>query len=140
MGLNRHEDALKLADERLKLLENDQDALMMKMEIEANRGHFAEARAWARKVVDQGKESSTLLNNIAWYALFMPRVDPADIDTAVRSTQLSKEDPHILHTLACLYAETGRTKEAHDLLVRAMDQLNLDEPNDDFWFAFGRIA
>ena len=70
----------------------------------------------------------------------MPRVDPADIDTAVRSTQLSKEDPHILHTLACLYAETGRTKEAHDLLVRAMDQLNLDEPNDDFWFAFGRIA
>jgi tetratricopeptide (TPR) repeat protein len=42
--------------------------------------------------------------------------------------------------MACLYAETGKTKEAHDLLLRAMDQLNLDEPDDDYWYAFGRIA
>jgi tetratricopeptide (TPR) repeat protein len=41
---------------------------------------------------------------------------------------------------AHLYAETGKTKEAHDLLLRAMDELNLDEPDDDYWYAFGRIA
>ena len=45
-----------------------------------------------------------------------------------------------MHTLACLYAETGKTKEAHDLLLRGMDDLNLDEPNDAYWYAFGRIA
>ncbi|MGB8259761.1 MAG: transglutaminase domain-containing protein, partial [Terracidiphilus sp.] len=140
MGLNRHDEAIRLADERLKQLDGDQDALLMKMEIEANRGNFTAARAWAQKIVAQGKETAGILNNIAWYALYLPKVEQADIDTAIKSTQLSKEDPHILHTVACLYVETGRIKEAHDLLVRAMDQLNLDEPNDDFWYAFGRIA
>jgi len=46
----------------------------------------------------------------------------------------------ILHTLACLYAEIGKTKEARDLLLRGMDELRLDEPNDDYWYVFGRIA
>ncbi len=87
-----------------------------------------------------GKEDAGLLNNIAWYALFTGKVDQADIDTAIKSTQLAKDDPSILHTLACLYAEEGKTKEAHDLLLRGMDDMNLDEPNDAYWFAFGRIA
>ena len=26
------------------------------------------------------------------------------------------------------------------MLVQAMDSLNLDEPNDNYWYAFGRIA
>jgi predicted Zn-dependent protease len=53
---------------------------------------------------------------------------------------MSQNNPSILHTLACLYAATGKTKEAYQLLVQAMDRENLDEPNSDFWFAFGRIA
>ena len=50
---------------------------------------------------------------------------------AIKSTQMDKDNPSILHTLACLYAETGKTKEAHDLLLRGMDDSNLDEPDDD---------
>ena len=53
---------------------------------------------------------------------------------------MDRDNPAILHTLACLYAETGQTKDAHDLLLRGMDELNLEEPNDDYWYAFGRIA
>ena len=53
---------------------------------------------------------------------------------------MDQNSPAILHTTACIYAETGKTKEAHDLLLRAMDELNLDEPDDDYWYAFGRIA
>ena len=59
---------------------------------------------------------------------------------AIKATQLDKDNAAILHTLACLYAESGKTKEAHDLLLRSMDDLNLDEPNDDYWYALGRIA
>jgi transglutaminase-like putative cysteine protease/Flp pilus assembly protein TadD len=140
MGLQRFDEAIALADKRLKLLDADPDALLMKMEIEANRGDFTAARAWAQKLIDLGKEDAGLLNNIAWYALFTGKVDQADIDTAIKSTQLAKDDPSILHTLACLYAEEGKTKEAHDLLLRGMDDMNLDEPNDAYWFAFGRIA
>jgi len=67
-------------------------------------------------------------------------VEPADITTGIKATQLARDNPAILHTLACLYAETGQVKEARDLLLRAMDNLNLDQPTDDYWYAFGRIA
>ena len=140
MGLGRHDQAIALADERLKLLDNDQDALMMKMETEANRSNFAAARGWAQKLIDQGKENAGLLNNIAWYALFTGKVEDADIATAIKASQMARNNPAILHTLACLYAEAGKTKEARDLLLRGMDELNLEEPDDDYWYAFGRIA
>jgi hypothetical protein len=34
----------------------------------------------------------------------------------------------------------GKTKEAREVLIQAMDVLNLDEPDDNYWYAFGRIA
>ncbi|MGD0629867.1 MAG: hypothetical protein ABR987_10960, partial [Terracidiphilus sp.] len=93
-----------------------------------------------RKMVDQGKQDAEILNEIAWFALFTGKINDADIAAAIKATQLANDNPHILHTLACLYAETGKTKEARDLLLRSMDDLNLDEPDDDYWYAFGRIA
>jgi tetratricopeptide (TPR) repeat protein len=140
MGLNRYDDAIALCDERLKLLDGDTDALRMKVEVESSRGDYVKARAMARKMVDQGKVDAELLNEIAWFALFTDKVDDADIETAIKSTQMAKDNPHILHTLACLYAATGKTKEARDLLMHSMDELNLVEPDDDYWYAFGRIA
>jgi len=140
MGLHRDDAALALADERLKLLENDTDAVDAKMRIEVDRDNYVAARAWAQKLVDQGKEDANLLNSIAWFALFTGKVEQTDIATAIKATQMSKDNSHILHTLACLYAETGQAKDARDVLLRAMDDMNLEEPNDDFWYTFGRIA
>jgi tetratricopeptide (TPR) repeat protein len=140
MGLGRYDDALALADARLKLLDNDSDAINMKMEIEANRGDFAAAHAWGEKLLALGQENAETLNSLAWDALFTGKVTDDDVATAVKATQLQTDAPDILHTLACLYAETGKTKEAHDLLLRAMDDWNLDEPNDDVWYVLGRIA
>lgn len=140
IGLRRCDEAMGLSDERLKALENDTDALQAKMRVESSRGNYAAAQQWAQKVADQGKENADLLNSTAWFALFTGKVQESDIANAIKSTQLAKDNPHILHTLACLYAETGKTKEARELLLHAMDDLNLDEPNDDFWYAFGRIA
>jgi predicted Zn-dependent protease len=112
----------------------------MKMETEAIHGSYAAARIWAQKLIDQGKENASLLNSSAWFALFTGKVEEADIAMAIKATQLAKDNAAILHTLACLYAEAGKTKEAHDMLLRGMDELNLDEPNEDYWYAFGRIA
>lgn len=140
MGLSRFDEALAQADARLKLLDNDSDAFAAKMEIEANRGDFAAAHAWGEKRLALGQENAELLNGLAWDALFTGKVTDDDVATAVKATQLQKDAPDILHTLACLYAETGKTKEAHDLLLRAMDDWNLDEPNDEVWYVLGRIA
>ena len=140
IGLARYDDAIALVDQRLKLLENDADALREKMEIETSRGDYLAAKAYGQKLIDLGQENEELLNSIAWEALFTGKVTDADVAMAVKATQTSKDNSHILHTLACLYAETGKPREARDLLLRAMDELNLDEPNDDYWYAFGRIA
>jgi tetratricopeptide (TPR) repeat protein len=140
IGLSRYDDGLRIADERLKLFEGDADALQAKMRIEVSRGNYAAARVWIQKLIDQGKGDANLLNSMAWFALYTPKIDQSDVEVAVKATQMDRDNPSILHTLACLYMETGKTKEAHDLLLRAMDELNLDEPNDDYWYAFGRIA
>jgi tetratricopeptide (TPR) repeat protein len=140
LGLGRYDEAIGLADERLKLLDGDFDAQRMKMVIESTRGNYAAAIALGRKMVDQGKQDAEIFNEIAWFSLFAGKVDDAGIAAAIKATQLANDNPHILHTLACLYAETGKTKEARDLLLRSMDDLNLDEPDDDYWYAFGRIA
>jgi len=140
IGLERYNDALALADERLKLLEGDTDSVQAKMRVEVSRGNYVAARAWIQKLIDQGKGDAGLLNSMAWFALYTGKADQADLSTATKANQMEHDSPAILHTLACLYAETGKTKEAHDLLLRAMDELNLDEPNDDYWYAFGRIA
>ena len=140
MGLQRYDDAHAVADDRLKLLENDTDALQSRTRIETARGKYDAARGWLKKLAELGKQDAELLNEDAWLALYTGHVDDKDIATGIKATQLAKDNPHILHTLACLYAEAGKTKEARDLLIRSMDQLNLDEPNDDYWYAFGRIA
>jgi len=140
MGLGRFDDAIALADDRLKLLENDADAFNMKIQIEANRGNYEAARGLAQKLADLGKEDATLLNNVAWDALFTGKVTQNDVQRAIRATEMQKDAAFILHTLACLYAEVGDTKDAHDVLLRAMDDWNLDEPNDEVWYVLGRIA
>ena len=42
--------------------------------------------------------------------------------------------------LGCVYAEIGKTKEAREVLIQVMDQLNLDEPEANYWYGLGRIA
>jgi tetratricopeptide (TPR) repeat protein len=140
IGLDRFDEALSLADERMKLLEGDADAMQAKMRIEVSRGNYAAGRQWIQKLIDQGKGDASLLNSMAWFALYTGKVTEADVSAATKATQMERNSPAILHTLACLYAEMGKTNEARDLLLRAMDELNLDEPDDDYWYAFGRIA
>ncbi len=63
-----------------------------------------------------------------------------DVEAATKAVQLSKSGTSAMHTLGCVYAEIGKTKEAREILIQAMDLLSLDEPDDNYWFAFGRIA
>ena len=78
----------------------------------------------------------------AWYALLLPSPIGQDtIDLAVRANDLSKNaNFSIQHTLACVYARAGKTTQARELLLKAMDSLHLEEPNSEVWFGFGLIA
>jgi len=139
-ALGRFEEADKLAQERLRRLPDDTDALRVLIENAVAREDYQTAHDSYRKIVDQGKAEAGELNDLAWFSLFTRKVTALDLEYALKAAQLSEKAPGILHTLGCVYAEVGKTKEAREVLVQAMDALDLDQPDDNYWYAFGRIA
>jgi len=133
-------EADRLADARLEKFPDDPDALRSMIRSAFLREDYKAIWSMNQKVIDSGKAEASDWNQKAWYTLFGTTSDGFDVDSAVRASQLSQNSPNILHTLGCLYAETGKTKEAREVLIQSMDLLALDEPNPDYWYAFGRIA
>jgi len=42
--------------------------------------------------------------------------------------------------VAAVYAEIGKISEAREMILKAMDEWGLEEPNETCWYIFGRIA
>jgi hypothetical protein len=63
------------------------------------------------------------------------------IEVAQRANELGKSANFaVLHTLACIDAQAGKSSQARDLLLKATDAIHIEEPNDQVWFGFGLIA
>ncbi len=139
-GLARWSELDRLAEDRLNRKAQDLEAMRVLVSSAADRGDYQLARLLGQKIVAAGKADGNDLNNLAWYSLYTGSVDASDVETAVRAAQMSEDRPNVLHTLGCVYAEVGKTHEARELLLQAMDKLNLDEPDSSYWYAFGRIA
>jgi tetratricopeptide (TPR) repeat protein len=103
-------------------------------------GDFEGARSVYRQLVNEGKASASDLNGFAWYSLFQGKTTNEDLEAALKAAQLSNKNASILHTLGCVYTELEKIKEAREVLIQAMDATSLDEPDDAYWYAFGRIA
>ena len=138
--LGRFDEADKLAEARLKRLPDDPGAMRELVFSAANRGDFVVARERGLRIVDAGKAEAQDFNNRAWFALVAGKVTDADVEDAIKASQLSQNSAGILHTLGCLYAAMGKTREARDVLIQAMNLLNLDEPDSSYWYAFGLLA
>jgi transglutaminase-like putative cysteine protease/Flp pilus assembly protein TadD len=139
-ALGRYAEAQALAQQRLARIPDDDQAIMALMRNAIAQEDYRAAYDVGRKFVESGKSNAGGLNDVAWLTLFFARPEGPDIDMALKSSQMRQNDTNTLHTLGCLYAEVGKTKEAHDVLLQAMDLRDLDEPDDSFYYAFGRIA
>jgi tetratricopeptide (TPR) repeat protein/transglutaminase-like putative cysteine protease len=139
-ALGRFEEGDRLAADRLKRIPGDLAAMESLVLVAEDREEYAKAHALSQNIIDEGKAGPMDLNNMAWSSLFIGKVEPSDIEYGLKAAQLSNNNPGWLHTLGCVYAEVGKTKEAREVLVQAMDLLNLDEPDTNYWYAFGRIA
>jgi tetratricopeptide (TPR) repeat protein len=127
--------------ERLKRLPDDMTAIRSLALHDEMINRFPEAMLRIRPYVDNGKATASDLNRYAWDALFLPGVGQDAIEAAQRANSLTgNKNSAILHTLACLYAETGKTSEARELLLQTIDEANLEEPNGAIWYGFARIA
>jgi tetratricopeptide (TPR) repeat protein len=140
-SLRRYEEAEKLAAARLEKSPDDTGAQEWLLTLAVDRGDFAGAEKLAKKLIDSGKASNTIYNNAAWYALFRPGSLEEAIKRAEHAVSQQKfQNRFANNTLAALYAEVGRAAEARPLALRAVDQEPNQEPNDAYWYVFGRIA
>jgi len=139
-ALGRFQEADDLARERLQAMPDDIDGLRSMAASSAARHDYAEAYDRGLKVVANGSSGPADLNETAWLSLFYERPGGPDVDMAVRATQGRDNAYAALHTLGCAYAEVGKTREAREVLLQAMDAASLPQPNGSFWYAFGRLA
>jgi len=139
-NLGRLGEADKLAQDRLHRIPGDSDAMRALANNAIAREDYAQTQSLFKKIVEDENAGVEDFNNVAWFALFYGKVETSDIDNALKAAQLSDKKPNELHTLGCLYAVNGRTKEAHDVLLEAMDAENRDELDSKFFLAFGLIA
>lgn len=138
--LGQFDAAEKLVQARLQRMPDDLDALRELPVIAVAQENYIKAHELDQRVIDTGKATAHDYNGIAWHALYTGKVVPSDLEYGLKATQMSQNNPNILHTLASVYAEMGKTKEAREVLLQAMDIAGMDEPTPPFWYVLGRIA
>jgi Flp pilus assembly protein TadD len=140
-ALGRFDDADAVAREMAKRLPDDVDVKRAFIHTAAAREDYARAHELGRELINTGKAEGSDMNAVAWNSLFTGKVTQEDLEVATKSAQITQNNSAaVLHTLGCVYAEIGKTKEAREILVQAMDLLNLDEPESSYWYGFGRVA
>lgn len=137
---NRCEEAEQLALARLASRKGDLTARRALGSMLVHQGRYEDAYTRFHDVVEDPKAEASDYNALAWSTLFFTRLEGPDLDSAQHAVQSSEHNFGALHTLASVYAELGRTKEAREVLLQALDVLGADEPESNSWYTLGRIA
>jgi tetratricopeptide (TPR) repeat protein/transglutaminase-like putative cysteine protease len=94
-----------------------------------------------RQLIDSGRGQPSDYNNLVWAAIMAGRLDSGTIEIANRGMMISNNtSPGILHTIAAMQAELDKPADARATLLKRIAQLGEDEPDDNDWYVFGRIA
>ena len=135
---DRFDDAEKFARARLDKLARDEDAIRALGRVAMARGRYDECDKYYRQVIDELQPSSNDYNNAAWNILFIGK----DLERAIGYARQasSRGGSSSLHTLAALYAETGKSLEAREALLRSMDDAGREDPASHDWYVLARIA
>jgi hypothetical protein len=138
----RHWDSVEAAaHERLSRLPDDSIAREMLVHRAEALGSFAEIPAIMQPLIDSGRATAADYNQYAWSALLRQPVS----DQAVEAARMAYDETQgrsaaIGHTLACVYAASGKPREARDLLLKGMEQVGITRPDDSAWYGFGLVA
>jgi predicted Zn-dependent protease len=139
INLKRWDDMRRIADARLARMPDDVLAQDTIAQVALRKGDYDEAERIVKRILDSGKASAGQYNEAAWLALVRGRTDERVLELAQRAASLSNyEDYGILHTLAAVYAEQGKTAESYRILLQALELKG--EPDLDDLYVFGRLA
>ncbi len=112
--------------ERLARMPDDSIAREMLVHRAEALGLFAEIPAIMQPLIDSGRATAADYNQYAWSALLRQPVT----DQAVEAARMAYDETQgrsaaIGHTLACVYAASGKPREARDLLLKGMEQVGI---------------
>jgi tetratricopeptide (TPR) repeat protein len=140
-GLGRWDELRALAERQLQLSPDEAWARELLSMVAIHAGDLDRAEAQLRQAVQAGKATANDFNQLAWLLLVRGRVDAAALDLGQRAATLSDyKQPAVLHTLACLYAEQGRTAEAYRIILQSIGARADETPAAEDWYVFGRLA
>ncbi|MGZ8811002.1 MAG: transglutaminase domain-containing protein, partial [Thermoanaerobaculia bacterium] len=139
--LGKRAESEQLANERLKMIPKDQDALRALAENSMTAGDYATADRYYRQILQELEPSPVEYNEIAWNALLAGR----DLEAALENARQALSSggtgsPALLHTVAAIYAELGKSMEARDALLQSIDIAGREDPSPADWYVLGRIA
>ena len=138
--LGRFPEAEQIAKDWQKKQPDDLAGSRVLLRNAVQKEDYISARALANHILENSRAEAGDYNSASWYGLFTGQVEDLDVANATKSLQLSQNNAGTLHTLGCVYAAEGKAKEAREVFLQAMDLLNMDEPDPNYWFGFGRIA
>ena len=141
-GLKKLDEWEKLLQIRLQSHPDDLEYIRSASSLAGYRGQFTKSRELLKGLIDRGSATANDLNLYAWDALYTgEKIDQDALDAAHRASDLTKNSNfNILHTVACLYAASGKTKEAREFLLKAMEEQIMPEPDSAIWLGLATIA
>jgi tetratricopeptide (TPR) repeat protein len=131
------------AASRTRLAQFPDDSIAREMLVHAAeaRGKFADIPAIMQPLIDSGRATAADYNQYAWTALLSQPVSEQAVDAArMAYDETQGRSAAINHTLACVYAASGKPREARDLLLKGLEQVGNLRPDDSAWYGFGLVA
>jgi tetratricopeptide (TPR) repeat protein len=132
-----------MRESQAALRAGDDQAYLQRLlaEVSSRLSRFEDAKAAYQVVIDRGQADAGTFNNRAWLGLFADQVTDQDVGFALQAAQLTQfQDVVSLHTLASLYAESGKTEEAWQTFLKLLELRLREQPAGVDWYIVGRIA
>ncbi len=140
-GLQHWDEIQSGARDRLTRLREDADAVQALADAEVETHQFEKMRAVMRPILSGAGASERDYNQFAWFGLLQRPIDEETLAAARKAYDQSQgKHPGVTHTLACVYAASGRPKEARELLLGIMTTMGMDEPDASVWYGLGLVA
>ena len=133
-------DGDSLVRSRLAAKQKDRDLSRLLATRLASSGRYAEAVKTLDAVLDYGDAEITDYNSYAWYSLYMGTLDANLIAKRQIIQRLMQGGSGILHTLACVLADSGRILEAQEVFGKYLERRGNRDPDSATWLAYGILA
>ena len=135
------QEALETADSAIAKHPDEDRFQSIKPYILTRLGRSAESESISIERINRGKAGPGEYNNLAWRQVVQGKIDAQTLDyarRAIQGTGASSSAAH--HTLATVLAESGRTAEALEFLLKALGMRDVEDPTGADWYLLGRIA